>query len=170
MKISRPWIRYCDIRTVLVDPGCRVGDIRDAKWVIYRDYATYDDLSALRDLPGYKIPSESDLKAIFLSDKMSGPDNISMTIPEGMRGYLQHALPRNFRSSADKLQNSLEILERWDRDKVIVVLSFGGHNILIRNESNPYGKTSVLQCKLERPTRQLLRAGIGSVNWSRADC
>ena len=140
VKISRPWIKFADIRTVLVDPGCRVGDIRKAKWVIYRDYATYDDLNMLRDVPGYNIPSESDLKSIFLSNMISGPDNITMTIPEGMRGYLQHALPRNFRTSADHLQNSLEVLERWDRDKVIVVLSFGGKNILIRNEANPYGK------------------------------
>lgn len=38
------------------------------------------------------------------------------------------------------MQNGLEILERWDPEKVIVVLCFNGHNILIRNEANPYGK------------------------------
>ncbi|HZS43451.1 MAG TPA: hypothetical protein VFA52_04670 [Candidatus Paceibacterota bacterium] len=140
VKISRPWFKCTDIRTVLVDPGCRVGDIRKAKWVIYRDYATFDDLNALREVPGYDIPDEEALKSFFLSNEMSGPDNITMTIPEGMRGYLQQALPRNFRTSADHLQNPMEILERWDADKVIVVLSFGGKNILIRNEPNPYGK------------------------------
>jgi hypothetical protein len=140
VKISRPWIKYCDIRTVLVDPGCRVGDIREAKWVIYRDYATYDDLNALRSVPGYDIPSEDVLRNTFLSSPSVKGDNISMTIPEGMRGYLQHALPRNFKSSADKLQNPLEILERWDKDKVIVVLSCNGKHVLIRNEANPYGK------------------------------
>ena len=140
VKISRPWIKYCDIRTVLVDPGCRVGDIREAKWVIYRDYATYDDLNALREIPGYNIPSEEDLKAFFLSGPTVGADNISMTIPEGMRGYLQHALPRSFKTSADVMQAPMEVLERWDRDKVIVVLTFSGKNILLRNEANPYGK------------------------------
>src|SRR5260370_29481477 len=103
VKISRPWIKYTDIRTVLVEPGCRVGDIRKAKWVIYRDYATYDDLNALREIPGYAIPSEDDLRAFFMANIVSGPDNITLTIPEGMRGYLQHALPRNFRTSADHL-------------------------------------------------------------------
>lgn len=139
MTISRPWIKYCDIRTVLVDPGCRVGDIRRAKWVIYRDYATYEDLNALRGVPGYDIPSEKVLRDLFLAGPTSGMDNISMTIPEGMRGYLQHALPRNFKTSADKLQTPMEILERWDRDRIIVVLTFSGQNILIRNEINPYG-------------------------------
>ncbi|VVB52836.1 Uncharacterised protein [uncultured archaeon] len=140
VKISRPWIKFCDVRAVLVDPGCRMGDIRRAKWVIYRDYVTFDDLNALREVPGYNIPDEDELKRIFLANEMSGPDNLTMTIPEGMRGYLQQALPRNYRSTADHLQNPMELLERWDRDKVIVVLSFGGRNILIRNEENPYGK------------------------------
>ena len=139
IKVSRPWIKYCDIRTVLVDPGCRVGDIRRAKWVIYRDYATYDDLNGLRDVSGYSIPSEKVLRDLFLAGPASGMDNISMTIPEGMRGYLQHALPRNFKTSADKLQAPMEILERWDKDRIIVVLTFSGKNILIRNEVNPYG-------------------------------
>lgn len=141
---SHPWIKFCDIRTVLVDPGCRVGDIRKAKWVIYRDYATYDDLNQLRGVQGYKIPSEAELKNLFLTKPTSGPDNISLTIPEGMYGYLQHALPRSYKTSSNPLDAPLEILERWDKDRVIVILSFDGHNILIRNEVNPYGKIPFL--------------------------
>jgi hypothetical protein len=139
MQISRPWIKFCDIRTVLVDPGTRVGDIREAKWVIYRDYVTFDDLNSLRDTPGYDIPSEEDLKSFFLSGPTAKPDNLTLTIPEGMRGYLQHALPRTFKSSSDPQDAPMEILERWDKQKVIVVLSFSGQNILLRNEPNPYG-------------------------------
>ena len=140
--ISRPWIKYCDIRTVLVDPGCRFGDIRQAGYVVYRDYATYEDLNALRQTPGYEVPNEEDLKMLFIKGKESTPgsDNISLTIPEGMRGYLQHAVPRNYKTSANPLQNPLEILERWDNDRVIVILACNGHNILIRNEENPYRK------------------------------
>src|SRR6266704_1482517 len=139
-KISHPWIKYCDIRTVLANPGCRVGDVRRAGWVVYRDYATYSDLNQLRDVEGYNIPSEDVLKSIFAGGVTSGPDNITMTIPEGMMGYLQHALPRSYKTSSDPNTAPMEILERWDNEKVIVVLSFNGHNILIRNEANPYGK------------------------------
>lgn len=140
--ISRPWIRYCDIRTVLVDSGCRYGDIRRAGHVIYRDYATYEDLNILRDQEGYDIPAEELLKEIFLKAEGSTPgsDNIAMTMPEGMRGYIQHAVPRNYKTTSNPMANGLEILERWDNDRVIVVLSCNGHNILIRNEANPYGK------------------------------
>src|SRR6266550_298176 len=140
LLISRPWIKYCDIRTVLVDPSCRYGDIQRAGWVVYRDYATYSDLDALRGIEGYVIPSEDVLKYIFMNGVTSSPDNISLTIPEGMLGYLQHAMPRSYKTSADPLKAPMEIMERWDKEKVIVVLSFNGHNILIRNESNPYGK------------------------------
>jgi hypothetical protein len=61
-----------------------------------------------------------------------------------MRGYIQHAVPRNYKTSADPLQQPMGLLERWDRDRVIVVLSFNGHNILIRNEANPHGKIPFL--------------------------
>jgi hypothetical protein len=138
--VSRPWIKYCDIRTVLVDPGCRYGDIQRASWVVYRDYATYQDLENLRGVEGYVIPEQDVLQDVFLNGIKSGADNISMTIPEGMIGYLQHAVPRSRSTSADPMKSPMEILERWDKERVIVVLSFNGHNILIRNEANPYGK------------------------------
>lgn len=139
--IARPWIKYCDIRTVLVASGCRYGDIRKSNHAIYRDYATFSDLDHLRGTEGYNIPDEDILRSYFMKVVTTpSPDNISMTIPEGMRGYLQHAIPRNFKQTADPMQNGLEILERWDNEKVIVVLCCNGHNILIRNEANPYGK------------------------------
>jgi hypothetical protein len=143
--VSYPWIKFCDLRTILVDPGCRTGDIRDAKWIIHRDYVTYADLDQLRGLPDYDIPSEEELKMIFISNPSStGTDNIPMTIPEMMYGYIQHALPRNYKTSADPMQTPLEILERWDNEKVITVLSCNGHNILLRNAVNPYRKKPFL--------------------------
>jgi len=141
-KVAHPWIKFCDIRTVLVNPGCRVGDIREAGWVVYRDYATYADLKKLREQPGYSIPTDEELKVIFaggMTRPTSGPDNITMTLPEGMMGYIQHALPRNYKTSADPMKAPLEILERWDNERVMVALCYNGHNILIRNEANPYG-------------------------------
>jgi hypothetical protein len=142
--VSRPWIKYCDIRTVLVDPGCRYGDIRRASWVVYRDFATYQDLDRLRGFEGYDIPEEGVLKALFNSKPSTGVDNISMTIPEGMRGYLQHAIPRSYKNTADPMKAPIEVLERWDDERVIVVLHFNGHNVLIRNEANLYQKIPFL--------------------------
>jgi hypothetical protein len=139
-KISHPWIKFCDIRTVLMNPGCRVGDARKSGWLVYRDYGTYADINRLRDIDGYEIPSEEILRQVFAQGLKTGTDNITMTLPEGMKGYLQHAMPRAYKTSSDPLAQPIEILERWDEEKVIVVLACNGHNILIRNEANPYGK------------------------------
>ena len=145
-QVSRPWIKYCDIRTVFVDAGCRYGDIRRASHVIYRDYATYQDLDELRDQQGYDIPAEELLKELFMKAAVNTPgaDNMSLTLPESMRGYIQHAVPRNYKTTADPMKAPLEILERWDNERVIVVLCCNNHNILIRNEVNPYGKVPFL--------------------------
>ena len=162
--VSRPWIKYCDIRTVLVDPGCRYGDIRRAGWVVYRDYATYMDLDHLRGVDGYDIPDEYLLKAIFSKGAdFTKPDNISMTMPESMRGYIQHAVPRNYKTTADPLKNPLEILERWDNERVIVVLSCNGHNILIRNEANPYGKIPFLSANWRNIPDCFYGQGLGAL-------
>ena len=161
--VSHPWLKYCDIRTVLVDPSCRYGDIRRAHYVIYRDYATYADLDHLRGVEGYDIPSEAVLKYLFLSKPSTGSDNISLTLPEGMRGYLQHAVPRNYKTSADPTANALEILERWDNEKVIVVLCFNGHNILIRNEANPYGKIPFLSANWRNIPDAFYGQGLGQL-------
>jgi hypothetical protein len=160
-KVSHPWLKFCDIRTVLVDPSCRVGDIRAAKWVVWRDYATYQDLDRLRGVEGYEIPEESVLRAMFASVKSASPDNITMTIPEGMLGYLQHARPRSIATSADPNRAPLEILERWDDEKVIVVLIFNGHNILIRNEANPYGKIPFLSANWRNIPDNFYGQGLG---------
>lgn len=139
-SVEHPWIKMCDIRTVLPNSGTRKGNIQKSKNVIYRDFATWRDLEDLRGVEGYDIPEEDELKAFFLNRTGAHGDNLTMTLPEMMRGYLQHALPRNYKSTADPLEDGLEILERWDKEKVIVVLRYGDHNILIRNEANPYGK------------------------------
>src|SRR6266478_1383016 len=57
-----------------------------------------------------------------------------------MMGYLQHAKPSSYKPSADPNQAPLEMLEYWDAEKVIVILLYNGHNILIRNEANPFVK------------------------------
>ena len=161
--VSHPWLKYCDIRTVFVDPSCRYGDIRRAHYVIYRDYATYSDLDHLRGTAGYDIPSEPELRTLFMSNPSTGSDNISLTLPEGMRGYLQHAVPRSYKTSADPNANALEILERWDAEKVIVVLCFNGHNILIRNEANPYGKIPFLSANWRNIPDAFYGQGLGQL-------
>lgn len=145
-KIYTPWLKFVDIRTVRVDIGTRVGDIREAKFVIHTEYPTFLDLNDLRQQPDYSIPSELELREFFAREKGSGVDgdNLAMKMPEGMRGWLQHAVPRNQRTTADPLEQPMMLIERQDRNSIITVLVCGEDYILVRNSANPAGCPSYL--------------------------
>jgi hypothetical protein len=139
--IERPWLKYRDLKWLLVDTSCPVGDIREAGFVIDRDYLTFDDLDALRDVEGYDIPSREALKKLFFPPEAteSAPGNEAETIPTGLRAWLSHSVGRNVNVSADPYANKLEMLERWDKNKVTVALKNRHGYLLIRNEANPFG-------------------------------
>lgn len=162
VRVSRPYFKFVDTRTVLVDAGCRVGDIRKAKHVIYRSYPTYDELDQLRDLPGYQIPSREDLLEVFLRQKTAHGDNIAMTIPESFWGYLQTAQARNFKtSSAPEDGPQLEMLERWDNDKLIIILHYDANYVLIYNDRNPYGQIPFLSANWRNLPDAFYGQGLG---------
>lgn len=146
--VARPWLKQKDIRTTLVPKGTRRGDITTAKAVIDRDFPTWEELEDLRDQEGYDLPSREELEKFFLERASAEPsDNLTMTLPENMRGYLQHAAPRNYKETADPFANGLELLERVDKYKKGVALCVGGqHYILIYNGPNPYGKINYFSC------------------------
>lgn len=141
-KIEEPWLKFCDIRTVLVCPGTRRGDIRTAEWVIHRQFQTFDDIDSLREQPGYDIPSREQLRNFWMRSHgtKGGTDNMTLILPEGMRGWLQSATPRSFKNSGDPLLDGVEMLERWDKHQVAVALCYNGEYILIRNEAHSNGE------------------------------
>jgi len=147
--IARPFFEACDIRSVLVDPGCRVPDIRKAKFVIHEFYVTYDDLMKMKDevyqdaagklQHRYDLPTEEEIRSWF--DTPSAAANIA-PIAQNLNAannanYIQHAAPQYEKTTQDPLQQPLEMLERWDNDKVITVLQ---QRKVIRNEPNPFRK------------------------------
>lgn len=162
--IARPWFKQCDIRNVLVNKATRRGDIRKAKEVTYRDYPTWEEVEDLRDQEGYDIPSREDLERFFLERQAgTGSDNMTMTMPENMRGYLQHAPPRNYKATADPFENGIELLERVDKNKMGVALCFGTHYVLIYNGPNPYGKINYLSCNWRNLPDAFYGQGLGQL-------
>jgi hypothetical protein len=148
--ISRPFFMCCDIRHVLVDPGCRTPDIRDAKFVIHEFAVTYKDLLRMKDevyydpktgepIYRYKLPSEEVIKSWF--DSTAPPTRQTWETQDNTNTingqWIQHAAPLFEKTTADPLEEPLQILERWDNDKVITVLN---ERLVIRNEPNPLGK------------------------------
>jgi len=132
VQIDRPVLENCDLHDVFVDPALRVPDIRKAKFVIHRKMVSAEELEDLRGFEGYDIPSKSDL--CFPPEERAP-----------LSALEQQRLPRQFNhqaqnealeSTADPLaEERFELLERWDKNKVIVVLN---RKKVIRNDKNSF--------------------------------
>lgn len=148
--VSRPFFMNCDIRHVLVDPGCRTPDIRDAKFVIHEFAVTYNDLIKMKDevyydpdsgepIYRYNLPSEDEIRSWFdhTRAQQTAPSETTNNTNTINGQWIQHAAPLFEKTTEDPLQEPLQMLERWDNDKVITVLN---EIRVIRNEPNPLGK------------------------------
>jgi hypothetical protein len=152
--VARPFFMNCDIRHVLVDPGCRTPDIRDAKFVIHEFAVTfkqlmdwknevYYDAATGKPIYRYDLPSEAEIRSWF--DHSKPPATMPSETQDNTNTingqWIQHAAPMFEKTTADPLNEPLQILERWDNDKVITVLN---ERKVIRNEPNPLGKIPFL--------------------------
>jgi len=147
---SHPFFENCDIRTVLVSPGCRTPDIRDANFVIHEFPVTYRDLMRMKDevyydeknepIYRYNLPSEAEIKEWFegtqATDDSRAIASQDMTSGQNNTQFVQHAAPIFTKTTEDPLDEPLLIQERWDKEKVLTVLA---GNRVIRNEPNPFG-------------------------------
>jgi hypothetical protein len=142
-EVRRPFIEKKDLARVGFDPACKERDCRKAKWSIEWAYVDWDDLEKLRQNEEYSIPGKEILLDWFFRDKKTAkPDSPVMTMPEGMRAQIVHAMPANFNTSADPLRATLVIVERQDANAIIVVLCHGNDCVLIRNSENPFAEIS----------------------------
>jgi hypothetical protein len=150
--VHKPTFETKDNRFTLVDPACKVPDIRKAKFVIDRMFLTYKDLEKLADeeyvdedpLTGkqtlkkrYKLPGKDVIKSWF-EDPKENPTHGPASEANVVQGtaFVHHAKPIFTKSTADPLDEPLEVLERWDNGKVITVLQ---REKVIRNEPNEFG-------------------------------
>jgi len=135
--VERPrFENITSIKDVLVDPTLRTPDIREGKFVIHRMYMTYNDLEKLRDRPGYNIPSRQEVASWFMP-----PAEEAIPAQEEQTGVNSvwdlRASPRWMESTDDPFEKPLEVLERWDKEKVIIVVQ---QKKVICNGKNPYGE------------------------------
>ena len=172
-QVRRPYLEKKDLARVGFDPACKEPDCRRAKWSIEWGYVDWTDLENLRKQKEYSIPSKEILLDWFFRDKKSAkPDSPVMSVPEGMRAYLTHALPQNLNTSADPLRATLAIVERQDEHAIMVVLCHGNDCILIRNSKNPFARISKMAggtghtylSSVWRPLRDsLIGQGLGQI-------
>lgn len=152
-EISRPFFENKDLRFILVDPGLRVPDIRCANYVIERMYLNFYDLEKLADEvyydeqgeehARYDLPSAEEVKSWFEIPVESPVIGNTAEQANQNTTLVHHAAPRTQYTCADPLTEPLEVLERWDKGKVLTVIQ---GKRLIRNEQNPFGKIPFYSC------------------------
>jgi hypothetical protein len=130
---NRPVFEKCKLGQVFVDPKwCSPNQIWKAKYIVYQDYLTYDDLTQLRLNPDYDIPSDEVLRAIFRPDSAEQTKSVDST-DEALKANssVHHAAREDFDYSEDPLLKPMEILEWWSKDTCRVVLQ---QKCVIRNK------------------------------------
>jgi hypothetical protein len=134
--VTEPFFKRCEINHILVDPALRVPDIRQAKYVIHRDFLTLRDLNDLRDCEGWDIPSEKELMSYAVPPVETPPGSPMEAEATAQPAQGHRPLPRYIDASEDPLDHKLEVLEYWTNESVICVLQ---RKKLIRKEKNPFG-------------------------------
>ena len=112
-------------------------------------YPTFKDLDDLREqkvydktgrqVGGYNIPSEEELKDYFFSHETNAasPSQVQLNLG-GQNWSMHHAQNDEEPASADPLERPIQMLERWDRSWVYTVLcpDGGDRGVLIRKEEH----------------------------------
>lgn len=143
VRVTRPTFKRVEINHLLVSPDLRSPDVREAAYVVYRDYVTARDLNRLRGFEGYEIPSEKDLKDYVTGPDEQAPSSQMETESTAYPTQGHRALPRYLDAGADPLDHKFEILEYWTNETCIVVLN---RKLVIRNVRNPMGIIPFVSC------------------------
>jgi hypothetical protein len=141
-QIERPTFEnITNLRHLLVDPGLRQPNIQKGKYVIHRMYTTINDLEKIRNRPGVNLPSTHDLIQLMFPPKEIAPEAPQEENPMMSPLLDARAAPRYEATSADPLQEPLELLERWDNDRYILVLD---RKLVLASTKNPFQKIPFL--------------------------
>lgn len=145
---SRPFLEAKELGQVFPAPGWRHGNqIWKAKYVVERNYVTFNDLKDLRQQQGYDIPDDETLLALFFPMPKVTPEAPSMVEKQQQgNAFIHHAEGRDQADTVDPLEQPLELLERWTKTTVMVALQLNGHHVIIRNEEHGLGRIPYLSC------------------------
>jgi hypothetical protein len=148
-----PFFQKCELGTILIDPKWKHPNrLHKAKYVVEVSFPTFTDLNDLREqkiydadgkkVGGYDIPSEEELKAYFFEHEGNAETATDVQGRLAANSGSIAAVGSNEDSSADPLETSIRMLERWDRTYVQTVLQVEGSDkvVLIRNEEHGLGR------------------------------
>jgi hypothetical protein len=143
IEINQPTYNCLDLRQVLIDPASKTHDVRkSSRYIVFQSAITANELDDLRAQEGYKnIPTRDELAMILTTNGEVPTDSLQGSKTNSYRDL--QAEPDFTPTTADPLQQDLELLEYWTDDRVITVLQ---RKIVIRNEPNEYGRKTQVSC------------------------
>jgi hypothetical protein len=159
-QVDRPYFENIpNIRQVLVDPTLNNPDIRKAKYVVHRQYLTFWELNDLRERPGYKVPSEDQLIALFTPPVEDPAPAMNETGFQDPMWNIKSE-PRFSKPSIDPFSQPLEVLEYWNNEHCISVLQ---KKWMLYNGDNPYREIPFLSVNWWDVTDSFYGIGAGKV-------
>ena len=137
---SWPFIEYRELGSTLFDPKWNTPNRPDIAniYAIDVDDVNFDDLEGMRQLECYDIPDREALIAHFFQL----PEGSASEASESLKSLTSdgspvlHAQSGTINTSVDPLNTPLKMITRWDKDRVISVLTFEDKTYTIRNEEN----------------------------------
>lgn len=158
--VIKPFFENREIRGVLVDPKLKVPEIRCAKFVIDKYYLNLAELLDLAKNPDYDLPDEETLKEWITNPKEDPAMLGNMDSQPGSPTIAGQGSPDWFSTSEDPYQDSLMVLERWDKYKVITTLN---NKKVIQNRPNPYGVIPFYSANFYNRIRSFWGIGDGKI-------
>jgi hypothetical protein len=167
-----PFFESRPINNVLVDPSLKVGDIREAGYVVDVRFLDFYELKDLKDqnvdedgkpLPGWtwgEYFSDAKLKELWASpaEALETPSALRTDTTNTTVGVVHHGEVDNVIVSADPLAKKLEVLEYTDRKRLIRVVN---RKKTIFSHENVFKKINFLSANWWNRPRAFYGMGIG---------
>lgn len=151
VEYNQPKFEHVPIRRVRYSPDLRRGDPRVAGWFGRIIYASSYDLDALRNTPGWKIPSQQDLVKLTTPQMQTVSETNPMETMGSNTGNPvfqqtttpQKALPENYneRVTHDPLARKFELFDYWTPFLHAIILN---KEYCILNETHNFGRVPFL--------------------------
>lgn len=159
-QVYRPFLENREIRNVLVDPRLKLPNIQSAKFVIDKYYVTLGEVLEMAKDPAYILPSDETIKEWFTAPKEQPAVLGNLGTDAGSPTLAGQGAPDWEETSEDPYQQSLLVLERWDKDKVITTLN---EKAVIQNRANPYGTLPFYSANYQNRIRSFWGIGLGKI-------
>jgi hypothetical protein len=161
-RVLKPFFENREIRSIMVDPGLRLPDIRKAKYVIDKTFVNLADLLEMKKDPRYKgLPSEDEIRKWFETPKeQPAVEGVMDRISSGTPAIAGQGEPGDRETTEDPSLQGLPLVERTDKYKVITVLN---SKIVIQNMANPYGVINYYSCNWFNRVRAFWGLGVGKI-------